>query len=253
MGRSRPLAFVEDIGITPDDLPAFVARSSLILKRFEASASFLIHVATGQMHLRPFLNPDQPGDAAKLWPLADELHGLAMELGGTISSQHGTGIARTPWVEKQVGPLFPVFREVKRLFDPRGILNPGKIVGPDPSRPAWPLRKPVIETTVAPEGNETRTRLLVWKTDELATAVGRLQRLRDLPHRRTESAHVSDVSGLHEEAATPRAKANLFRAILEGSIDPDNDDVARRGRSLRQLQDVRVRVSGPGQHSQADA
>ena len=49
-------------------------------------------------------------------------------------------MARTPWVERQYGPLMPVFRELKRIFDPKGILNPGKIVGPDPSRPAWPLR-----------------------------------------------------------------------------------------------------------------
>src|SRR5262249_36985422 len=75
--------------------------------------------------------------------LAEAVHGLALSLGGTVSTQHGTGIARTPWVERQYGPLVPVFRELKRIFDPKSILNPGKIVGPDPSREAWPLRPEV--------------------------------------------------------------------------------------------------------------
>jgi FAD/FMN-containing dehydrogenase len=83
---------------------------------------------------------DDPADRAKLWPVAEAVHALALALGGTVSTQHGTGIARTPWVERQYGPLYPVFRELKRVFDPKNLLNPGKIVGPDPSREAWPLR-----------------------------------------------------------------------------------------------------------------
>src|SRR5262249_4267441 len=112
-----------------------------ILKRFEISGTFLVHALTGQVHTRPLLDLNDPADRAKLWPLAEAVHGLALSLGGTVSTQHGTGIARTPWVERQYGPLMPVFRELKRIFDPKGIFNPGKIVGPDPSREAWPLRR----------------------------------------------------------------------------------------------------------------
>ena len=108
----RPLAFVEDIGIPPDDLPQFVAQAKGLLKQFETSASFLVHVATGQVHLRPILDPDDPTDAAKLWPLADQLHSLAIELGGTVSAQNGTGLARTPWVERQYPTMMPVLVNV---------------------------------------------------------------------------------------------------------------------------------------------
>jgi hypothetical protein len=111
-----------------------------ILKRFELTASFLIHALTGQVHTRPLLDLNDPADRAKLWPVAEAVHALALGLGGTVSTQHGTGIARTPWVERQYGPLHAVFRELKRIFDPKNLLNPGKIVGPDPSREAWPLR-----------------------------------------------------------------------------------------------------------------
>jgi FAD/FMN-containing dehydrogenase/Fe-S oxidoreductase len=136
----RPLAFVEDIGIPPDEMSEFINRLQTILQRFETTASYLIHAATGQIHARPFLDLGKPADTEKLWAIAEHVHTLAIDMGGTISTQHGTGIARTPWVEKQYGPLFPVFRELKAIFDPNGVLNPGKIVGLDPSRPAWPLR-----------------------------------------------------------------------------------------------------------------
>ncbi len=136
----RPLAFVEDIGIPPEEMTEFIGRLQTILQRFETTASYLIHAATGQIHARPFLDLGKPADAEKLWAIGEHVHTLAIDMGGTISTQHGTGIARTPWVEKQYGQLFPVFRELKAIFDPNGILNPGKIVGLDPSRPAWPLR-----------------------------------------------------------------------------------------------------------------
>src|SRR5205823_2786859 len=124
-----------------------------ILQEHETTASFLIHAGTGQVHTRPFLDLHDPAAVAKLWDLAEGIHALALELGGTISTQHGTGLARTPWVARQYGALYPVLRQVKAIFDPRNIFNPGKIVaeaanGRPPLRsvptssaaPAWLLR-----------------------------------------------------------------------------------------------------------------
>src|SRR5437763_1015136 len=94
----------------------------------------------GRRHGRPFLDLQDPRDAAKLGPLAEELHSLVLDMGGTVSAQHGTGLARTPWVARQYGPLHAVFRELKAIFDPRQIFNPGKIVGPGSETLHWPLR-----------------------------------------------------------------------------------------------------------------
>ncbi len=140
-GAAQPLAFVEDVGVPPELLPAYLYRVQEVLQRHETTASYLIHAATGQVHMRPFLDWHRPEDGARLWALADEVYGVALELGGTISAQHGTGLARTPWVSRQAGPLFSVFRELKAIFDPRHLFNPGKIVGPLPGTPAWPLRR----------------------------------------------------------------------------------------------------------------
>lgn len=213
LGRgARPLAFIEDVGVAPDDLPDFVSRTQAILKRHEVAASFLIHAATGQVHLRPFLDADHPDDAAKLWPMAEEVHSLVIDMGGTVSSQHGTGVARTPWVEKQTGRLFPIYREVKTIFDPRNLLNPGKVVGLDPSRPAWPLRPPL---TLPTDATKTRTSLLVWQPDEMPKALAACNgcgacRTEDPQRRMCPVFHVG-----HDEEASPRAKANMLRWLLE--------------------------------------
>ena len=69
-----------------------------ILQKFELTASFLVHVLAGQVHTRPFVDLDDPADRAKLWPLAEAVHTLALALGGTVSTQHGTGWpARRGW------------------------------------------------------------------------------------------------------------------------------------------------------------
>jgi FAD/FMN-containing dehydrogenase/Fe-S oxidoreductase len=231
----RPLAAVEDIGVPSDELGRFLGKANALLKRFELSASILIHVVTGQVHLRPILDPENPSDAAKIWPLADELYTLVLDLGGTISAQHATGLARTPWVEQQYGPLVQVFREVKRLFDPHGILNPGKIVGPDPSRPAWPLRFP---TAAHPEPVEpdagasdpapaSRAKVLLWGESEVGQAVAACNGCGTC---RTAAAGqrmcpIFRATGV--EAASPRAKANLFRAIVEGRGPGAGQDAVR--------------------------
>lgn len=153
----RPLAFIEDVGVPVEALPEFIAKAQDALQSHELSASFLVHALTGQIHTRPMVDLESPEHREKLWPLAEAVHAIAIALGGTVTSQHGTGVARTPWVERQSGPLFNLYREWKRIFDPKNILNPGKIVGPDPSRPAWPLREP--------EPAKDRVPLLVWKDE----------------------------------------------------------------------------------------
>lgn len=214
----RPLAFVEDVGVPPDELPVFLPKVRDLLQRHEVTASLMVHAATGQMHIRPFLDPHAPADAAKMWPLAEAVHALALAVGGTVSSQHGTGLARTPWVERQFGPLAEVFRELKAIFDPAGLFNPGKIVaGSNPL--VWPLR-------TRPESPKVPLQLL-WPEGEVERQTAACNgcgqcRVRVGPARMCPLFRVTS-----DEAAAPRAKANLLRYLLT-STDPkrwSDDDV----------------------------
>ena len=92
------------------------------------TASFFAHAGHGQLHVRPFLNLADPAEVRKMQALADDLYPEVLAVGGTISGEHGSGLSRTWYVRKQFGPLYDVFREVKRIFDPQNLLNPGKVV-----------------------------------------------------------------------------------------------------------------------------
>jgi FAD/FMN-containing dehydrogenase/Fe-S oxidoreductase len=207
-GGAQPVPFVEDVAVPPEHLAEFLHRIQEVMQRHETTAAFLVHAGTGQVHARPFLDLRRPEDISKLWAIAEDVHGLALGLGGTVSSQHGTGLARTPWVARQYRRLFPIFREVKEIFDPRHIFNPGKIVGPDPGMPPWPLRR------YATMPAEPAAWLLRWQPGEVRaeyTACNGCGSCRtEEPGRRMCPL----FRATHAEAATPRAKANLLRHLL---------------------------------------
>ena len=98
------------------------------LRGLQITASVFGHAAHGELHIRPFIDLADPAEVAKLRQLAEELYGHVWEAGGTISGEHAEGYSRTPYAAGQHGALAPAFRELKELFDPRGILNPGKFV-----------------------------------------------------------------------------------------------------------------------------
>ncbi|CAN5640545.1 FAD-binding and (Fe-S)-binding domain-containing protein [soil metagenome] len=225
-GGRRPEAFLEDVAVPVAELMLFIARTQQLLRDADLTASFHVNVLTGQVQCRPIVDLTDRTDQAKAWPLADAVHSLAMSLGGSISSRHGIGLARTPWMEKQAGSLYPLFREIKRIFDPRNILNPGKIVGPDPSRPAWPFRSrvqgPVVSDLAKPAEPIS---LLTLET--LASEVSKCNACGDCRVRSNPSRMCPLFRVTGEEDATPRAKANLLRSVF-ASEDPNRieaDDV----------------------------
>jgi len=216
----RPEAFVEDVGVPAEEVSGFVSRARAVLLAHDLTGSFLVHALTGQVHCRPLVDLADPADREKLWPVAEEIHRLALAAGGTVSTQHGTGLARTPWVEKQYGPLVPVFRELKRVFDPRNILNPGKIVGPDPSRPAWPLRaafpaRPAPAAGPADTSSGPRRSLLVWPDPGPAAEAAKCNGCGDCRSRDPAVRMCPVFRSTGAEHASPRAKANLLRLVLE--------------------------------------
>lgn len=212
-GGPQAIAFVEDVGVPPEELQVYIHRVQQILKRHEITASLLVHAGTGQVHLRPFLDLQRQEDTSKMLAIGEEIHGLALELGGTVSTQHGTGLARTPWVERQYGPLYAVMRELKSIFDPLHLFNPGKIVGPDPKMPSWPLRhNPPVQA-------EAASWRLHWQPGEMHTESTQCN---GCGHCRTEAADARMCPlfrVVQAEAATPRAKANLMRHLLREGTD----------------------------------
>src|SRR5262249_52671606 len=169
-------------------------------------------------------------DVTRLLALGEDVHRLALDLGGTVSSQHGTGLARTPWVARQCGPLYPVLRQVKAVFDPRHLFNPGKIVAGPEARAGWPLRRGFGAVPGAPDPGEAAAILphpALGRTFSLRWQEGEPREESQLCHGcgvcRTAapgSRMCPTFRATHSEAATPRAKANLLRALLQEGADP---------------------------------
>jgi len=149
-GGRRPLAFVEDTAVPPERLPEYVEEFAAVLARHGLQAGFYGHCSVGCLHIRPFLDLRQPAQVETMRAVAQEIFELAVRHGGVNSSEHGDGLARSEFNRRVFGDeLYTAMRDVKRLFDPNGLLNPGKIVDAPPMSenlrdaalpPAGPLR-----------------------------------------------------------------------------------------------------------------
>jgi Fe-S oxidoreductase len=246
-GTERPTPFIEDIAVPPEALPEFLTTLQNVLKSHQTIASFFAHAGHGQLHVRPFLNLADPADVAKMQALADDLYEEVFKVGGTITGEHGSGLSRTAYLRKQFGPLYDVFREVKRIFDPHGILNPGKVVAdapqsltshlrstpqngsalgsitpPQPDEtPQHPTNSSDIAALDSPPSDDVRTLplQLIWNGELPVTASA----CNGCGRCRTQSpdARMCPIFRFApSEEASPRAKANLMRAVIAGDLDP---------------------------------
>ncbi|MEV8410007.1 FAD-linked oxidase C-terminal domain-containing protein [Streptomyces niveus] len=128
-GTRRPLAFVEDTAVDPIHLTEYTRRFKEVLDRHEMTAGFYGHCSVGCLHIRPYLDLTDPADVVKMRSVAVEIKDLVAEYGGVNSSEHGDGLARSEFNREIFGDaLYDAMRQVKRLFDPDNVLNPGKIV-----------------------------------------------------------------------------------------------------------------------------
>jgi FAD/FMN-containing dehydrogenase/Fe-S oxidoreductase len=131
-GRARPVSCVDDVAVPPTQLAAVLQRLLGLLQQQNLTWTLDAYAGDGRLRIRPFLDLSDPGDRAKLEPLASRFYDVVLEAGGTISSAQACGLARTQFLKKQFGELTQVFREIKDAFDPLGQLNPGKVIGDDP-------------------------------------------------------------------------------------------------------------------------
>jgi FAD/FMN-containing dehydrogenase/Fe-S oxidoreductase len=254
-GTTRALPFVEDLAVPPAALPDFLVRMQNTLKRHQVTASLFGHVGHGQLHVRPFLDLTIPDDVRKMEDLAADLYREVFEVRGTISGEHGDGLSRTPFIRQQYGELYDVFCDVKKLFDPQGILNPGKIVGgegqsltrylrpvklhldqapigeapvADAAQPAngraAPANGAEIQTPPETNGHTEPPPLfevqLNWTLGEIA-AVATLCNGCGSCRAQSPDLRMCPIFRVAPgEESSPRAKANLFRGLLTGQLDP---------------------------------
>ncbi len=225
--RSGPPAvpFVEDVSIPPSQLPEFLPRLQAAIKLGGVTAMLYGHALQGELHVRPFVDPSDPADRERLARFADALYEQAALAGGSFGAEQGLGLARTASFGRSFPELTGVFREVKRLFDPAGILNPGKVVElqSEPTPPLGAIARGMPRLDVLDVQLLQGDRTVVAETfacNGCGSCRTQSPGMRMCPVYRAAAS----------EEASPRAKAGLLAAVLSGRLDQKQleGDEARR-------------------------
>ena len=120
--------FATDVCVPLSVLPDAVEHGRACADRRGIPAAVIAHAADGNYHLALMVDPEDAEEVAAAQALHAELVDWALERGGTSTGEHGIGLGKLDYLEREHGDLMPYLRAVKDAFDPNGILNPGKVV-----------------------------------------------------------------------------------------------------------------------------
>jgi FAD/FMN-containing dehydrogenase/Fe-S oxidoreductase len=215
-GEGKPVSFIEDCCVPLEHLAEYTRRLTEVFERHGTRGTWYAHASVGTLHVRPVLNMKTDG-AQKMRAIAEEAAQLVREYKGVYSGEHGDGLVRSEWIAPFFGPrLTAALGEIKQLFDPRGLMNPGKIVNPPRQddrrlfRYAADYSTPALNTA------------LDWETGYgergLAAAV---EMCNNNGHCRKFDAGTMCPSYrvTRDEAHLTRGRANTLRLALSGQIE----------------------------------
>jgi len=129
-GDGKPVSFIEDCAVPLEHLAEYTDRLTRVFAKHDTTGTWYAHASVGCLHVRPILNMRADG-AHKMRAIAEEAADIVREYKGAYSGEHGDGLVRSEWIAPMFGPrITHAFEEIKDLFDPNGLMNPGKIVRP---------------------------------------------------------------------------------------------------------------------------
>ncbi len=129
-GDGKPVSFIEDCAVPLEHLAEYTDRLTRVFAKHDTTGTWYAHASVGCLHVRPILNMRADG-AHKMRAIAEEAADMVREYKGAYSGEHGDGLVRSEWIAPMFGPrITHAFEEIKDLFDPNGLMNPGKIVRP---------------------------------------------------------------------------------------------------------------------------
>jgi FAD/FMN-containing dehydrogenase len=128
-GDMKPVPFIEDAAVPVEHLANYVRGIEEFCRGLDTPISYYAHASAGCLHIRPLINTRSAGEVARMPDIARFSAQLVKGYGGALSSEHGDGRSRSWLNEWFFGPeLYNLFRQVKQIFDPHNLLNPGIIV-----------------------------------------------------------------------------------------------------------------------------
>ena len=232
-GDKKPIAFVEDTCVEPRHLAEFVPRFQQIFAKHDTVGAYYGHCSVGCLHIRPVIDLKTPRGLDQVKAIADEIFDLVGEFHGTISSEHGDGRARSPYLEKMYGPtIMQAFRELKGAFDPENRLNPGNIV-------ASPAVTEHLRYGTSYRTWEPTTLLDFSEQGGFAAAIEMCNGV-GVCRKTLEGTMCPSYMVTQDEEHSTRGRANALRAVLSGKV-PQSEFTGRR---LYEVMDLCLECKG---------
>jgi len=129
-GDGKPVSFIEDCAVPLEHLAEYTDRLTQVFDKHGTRGTWYAHASVGTLHVRPVLDMRRDG-AEKMRAIAEEACAMVKQFKGAYSGEHGDGLVRSEWIAPFFGPrLTAALGEIKSWLDPKGLMNPGKIVDP---------------------------------------------------------------------------------------------------------------------------
>jgi len=211
-GDAKPVPVIEDTAVSPKKLPSYIKEFDEVLAKHKLSCVYYAHIATGELHLRPVLNLKNQKDVDLFYTIALENAKLVKKYGGSLSGEHGDGRLRGEFIPLMLGDkIYKSFEELKNVWDPKHVFNPGKIVDTPPMNSS-------LRFEAEKQEKDIKTYFDFSKDRGILRAAEKCNGSGDC--RKTEiigGTMCPSYMATRDESATTRARANILREFLTNS------------------------------------
>jgi FAD/FMN-containing dehydrogenase/Fe-S oxidoreductase len=213
-GNAQPVNLIEDCAVAPDDLPYYIADLERLLASHQIKASYYAHAGAGELHVEPIIDLKSVGGLQTFRKLLSDTVQLVKKYNGSLSGEHGDGRLRGEFIPEMMGQqAYELFKQVKKIFDPQGIFNQGKIV-------ATPPMDTHLRVKVGQPKANLKTIFSFTETDGMLAMAEKCSGSGDC----RKSAIAGGVMcpsymATRQEKDTTRARANVLRQFLSNEHD----------------------------------
>ncbi|MCU0872825.1 MAG: FAD-binding protein [Pirellulaceae bacterium] len=213
-GPVKGQAFVEDACVPVEVLAEYIERLQAICRELDVPTTMYAHASVGVIHFRPRLDLHLPEHRGKMVEIANRAFELVCQYGGVFAGEHGDGLVRGEFIPRYYGPrLYEAFRQIKGLFDPGNVMNPGKIVD-TPSMTSHLRYGDGYQPKNVPTLFHYREQDGFQRAVEQCNGVGACRKL-------DAGTMCPSFMATRDEEASTRGRANALRLAMSGQLGDD--------------------------------
>ncbi len=219
--EAKPISFIEDAAVPVERLADYISDVERIIYDNDTTYAIYAHASAGCLHIRPLINLKTLKGRAQYRQIADAVAATVIKYQGSITGEHGQGIARGEYSQQLFGTeLMGAFRAVKCAFDPQNRMNPGKIIDAPAMDSAELLRYSPDYSTIA-----INTRY-DWRADQGFAGAVEMCNGAGVCRKEGSGTMCPSYQATLDEAHSTRGRANALRAAISGALPEDLGDAA---------------------------